>query len=476
MNHIDQKILELYVLNDEAAQQHRVMIESHLAECAGCRELYARMQDLYAGFFDIMASSKEEKTDSELSIKQKKSFLVFNTPSPLQEVRANYEIEHAPIRRTIVFARKHPIVTSTISFFVVGFFTLLGMQIFKGIEKIDGNPSYHRYTKDDKLEIYNEQHQLLWSMPGQNLSELTDAEKNGVGKTVFADLDGDGINEIITTLGLGGVKTRSQEIVVFNNLGKVIKSFTFSDKDFNFKNLTYDRHFAPNDLYKYHNTKNQFSLFTTATSGRSPVFLAKLDSSFNILGKYWNFGHFSFRFIKLPNNKQVITLFGKNDVEDFSMKDYAMIAILDPDKLNDVEEGSASAGFGYKTSTSEMFYIRFPEDELQKVLKLKSMSNNIVYEDSLIFHINVSAGSLDLNTYVAYDYVFDKRTMAVVNIKFNSGTEKTHKRLKDEGKIYTVFDKEYLDNIKNNVLYWNGIVWQKKPTMISPPTKMLGTK
>ncbi|MDP1675501.1 MAG: hypothetical protein Q8L88_01455 [Bacteroidota bacterium] len=460
MKHIDQKILELYVLRDENALQQHEMIEQHLAECAGCRELYARMQDLYAGFFDTIEKSNEQKSDSLLPMKAKKSLTILNSPSPLQEIRSNYEVERAPIRRVVLFAKRHPIVSLTMSLFMLGFFWLLGLQVFRVLEPVNDNPNYHRYTRDDKLEIYNSQNHLLWSIPGKNLAGLISDEQLGRGnQIVFEDIDGDGTNEVITTLILGSEKSTSKTIKVFNNKGKVVKSIEFKDKNFKFRNLSYDRTFTADNIFAYRDIKNQLRIVTIANNGRSPTFLVKLDSNFNIIGQYWHFGHLEHKLILL-NNKKVILLTGKNDVYDVSMGDYAVMAILDPEKLIGVEESAVSQGFGFKKSESEMYYIKFPESDIVKFTNLISSAKQVVYEDSSVIYIDVYSGKKeDRVTYSGFNYVFNKRDMSVKMVKFNTGTERTHKQLKEEGKIHSMFNQQYLNNLKNNVQYWDGEKW-----------------
>jgi hypothetical protein len=50
MIHIDEHILELYVLNADEAAPRREEIEAHLRECDGCRDLADRMSVFHANF------------------------------------------------------------------------------------------------------------------------------------------------------------------------------------------------------------------------------------------------------------------------------------------------------------------------------------------------------------------------------------------------------------------------------------------
>ncbi len=47
MQHIDEHIIELYVLGSELVEERRDEIERHFAECHGCRALADQIQAFY---------------------------------------------------------------------------------------------------------------------------------------------------------------------------------------------------------------------------------------------------------------------------------------------------------------------------------------------------------------------------------------------------------------------------------------------
>ncbi|MDD8017320.1 MAG: hypothetical protein PHP42_02985 [Bacteroidota bacterium] len=474
MNHIDQKILELYVLKDETVLGQREMIEHHLAECAGCRELYARMQDVYAGFFDTMKN--EQQQSPALPLRAKKSLTILS-PSPLQEIRANYEIERAPIQRAVLFAKRHPIVSSTISLFVLGFFTLLGLQVFIATEEIDDNPSYYRYSPDNKLEVYNKENKMLWALPGglglEGAKESENLQK--IFYTQIVDINGDGVNEVISSLALGNENTYGN-LKVYNHLGKMIKQFSFSDQQIHFQNLNYNHTFGINGFITFRSSLNEFNLAVIAGNGRSPNFIALLDSNLNILGKYWHFGNIEG--ITLANNKQTghhnLILTGINDVDDMNFNEFSILIVLDPEKIVDNNESSATKGFGLNTSQSEVYYIRFPRTDIERTLKVRtgaylrenmSESNLYVQIADNIYSYNPSP--------IRFEYIFSFDNMKVTEVKFNSPTELTHKKLKEEGKIHSAFDKQYLEDLRNGVDYWDGEKWSKKIVKVNQTWSLL---
>ena len=58
------------------------------------------------------------------------------------------------------------------------------------------------------------------------------------------------------------------------------------------------------------------------------------------------------------------------------------------------------------------------------------------------------------------------KDLKVMEVKFTSVTLETYATLKTEGKVHGTFDKEYLEDLKNGVEYWNGQEWVKEATEI----------
>ncbi|MHB1049281.1 MAG: hypothetical protein ACYC09_04300 [Bacteroidota bacterium] len=420
---------------------------------------------VYDDFSSAVADDAQTAQTHKNRITIKKS-LILATPSPLQEIHANYDIDRAPIGRISIFAKRHPVVAGSMSLFIIGFFALLGLQIYHSLVSIDDNPAFYRYTKNDKLEVYNSQNQLLWTKLGYKLDIERQYESlYDVYKTRVIDIDSDGKNEVISSIQFEPEKTYlTTGITIFDHLGMIKKKYTFPERDIRFRNIEYDTPFVPYSFYCGKNNKNEFFLYSYASNGRSPTFFARLDSNLNIIGRYWNYGQFQFKPIVFPENKEYIALYGKNDVDDINTNDFAMLTILDPELLISEEESSTSRGFGFRRSQSEVYYIRFPENDITQVLHMKQVARPTLYGDSSMFYVNV--GINDLNINVSVDYIFNKSDMSVKSIKFNTGIERIHARLKSEGKLQSNFDESYFEKLRNSVEYWDGQKWVKIPQMI----------
>lgn len=466
MQHLDPNLLELYVLQDEKALLQKEEIEKHLTDCAGCRELYARMEDMYSGFFKNVET--EPGPLLGFGLPEKKNHIVPLQPSPLQEIRAHYEIDRSPARRVVAFTRRHPIITSVMSISTIGFFVLLGIQIFSLYKPVDVNPSYYRYSPDDQFEIYNRHNKLLWSLPGNELqSNLSTEKMTGIRFTEIVDIDNDGVNEVLTILNLGKLKRMGWKLDVFDYKGELKNSYLPSDKEVVFRKSRYDRKFYSGNFITYTSSVGLFNVVIKSEAGRSPCFLSRLNRNLNVIGKYWHFGQFIPLKINLHNDgiSQVLIL-GKNDVDDVHNGDFPFLSILDPEKITGDFESSATRGFGLPSSSAELYYVQFPETDIERSIQRKAMARFITYDDSSEFHVNVS---LEDGIYGSFnfDYIFSKKDMSVKDVKYGSDSPRIHEFLRKKGIISSSFNDHYLENLKNGVLYWDGSHWQKKPTMVS---------
>lgn len=478
MQHIDQKILELYVLNDETTVQQRETIEAHLAECAGCRELAARMEDMYSGFFATLEEEKKDNSSASVPARIKKS-LIQQTASPLQEIRANYEIERSPIRRVAYFAKQHPIVSSTMSLFVVGFFALLGLQLFSATENVDDNPSYYRYSPDNKLEVYNKNNELLWSAPSDELEETRKQEHQHISKrTLITDINNDGKNEILTTLVFSGEGNKSPTLKVYSSAGNALTEYSIPDTSLNFRNIHYDVNFSFSFISTFKTSAEQENILATVGCGRSPIFLARFDKQLNLIGTYWHFGTISPIQIDLNNDgvKEII-LGGRNDIDDDKNRDFAFLTLLNPENIVGNVEASDTRGFGLPTSKAEIATIRFPISSIEKIEMFRALPRTIAFENEELFSLQLNVSSDDnAIEFFGFTYSFKKSDLSVIDIKYNTATARVFDNLKKQGKIKGTFDKAYLDNLKKGVEYWDGDRWVKKPTLILHPPITLGAK
>ncbi|NUN69878.1 MAG: hypothetical protein HUU02_09225 [Bacteroidetes bacterium] len=466
MKHIDSKTLELYALQDTQVLARKEEIDAHLTECVGCRELYGRIQGYYAGFNGSLDSTKSISDNaSDLPVKLKRSFSIPTRASfPLKEIRQYNNNSYPILRNTILMVKLYPVATSVVSVVMFCVFVFIGLTVFNTNHQIVKNPTSYRYTKDDKLEVFDSNGNLLWAKAGTDIYDVRlEENKYKSFSTATVDLNGDGINEVITSLALTESGIPTKRLRIFSNEGLLLKTVPMSNDSIMFKGTLYYQPLIPDNIIPVVTQKGSMNFIVQTNTARSPSCIVRYDSNFNVLGKYWHFGSVTARKISLTPSKALIALCGKNDVFDYTMRDFAVFIVLDPETLIGNVESELTRGFGFAPSISELFYIRFPRTDMEQQLSLNSMANFITHEDSTVLFVNVSAGVQNSTKgFVSFDYIFSKPDLSVSSVKFVTGTENTHKELKRMRKLSSNFNAEYLHKLSERVEYWNNTKWEKR--------------
>ena len=344
-----------------------------------------------------------------------------------------------------------------------------GNYLFRN-KQPDSNISYYHYNVgQNKLEVYDSLNHLLWSAPTPLAEDAAITEKElRRTYTIIMDLAGRGENSLVTTLPLGKMK-HSSEVQVYKKDGKLVEHRSFENTKFSFLRTQYDGPFIPSDLVLFGSTGTAHTVIVSASTGRSPNIAARLDSSLGVLGRFWHYGSLSpYRVDSVAGVGSALVLIGQNDVSDATDRTFCVMIIVDPGKIVNDQESSATKGFGLASSDAELYYVRFPRTDMEMV------SNQFVIPQR-VDDLGASALSVKLQTRVnqlsgpnqsGFDYFFSKKDLRVIDVRFNTPTERTHRILKRQGKIHSQFDRSYLENLKGRVSYWDGAKWIPVPTRI----------
>ena len=463
MKHLDEHTIELYILGSDLVKGQIGEIEAHLQECHGCRSLAEQMKVFY------------EKAESELEISH---HILPDMTEAIVRKQADIELSsetfwspvHYPEKNLLAkfwyFVYRHPIITGTGSFvFLAGFAMLLTLML-KSPTK-DDNPSRARYKPEqDVLEVFNKDDEILWQIPQQTKYSRHHPDK----AFQVTDINGDGKNEVVTSLPLLNEQiTNINAIYVFSGSKKLLHEFDINIiREINYLGTKYYDKINPEYvLIDSVGERSEYEIFTTGSSARSPNVLTRMDRYGSILGQYWHFGIINGMISTDLNSdgKKEIIIYGRNDVGEVTREWFAFIAVLDPTKIIGNIESSASQGFGFTRSYAELFYLRLPHANIDKTVQ-----NNISVE---IGSTMESDSKLILDFWTTgiqngkddFEYLFSN-SMKVLDVKSTSWTNIYYDSLANLGKVIGKIDQQYLDNLKNGVLYWDGKEWRKEVVQV----------
>lgn len=458
MKHLDTHTLELYALGSEAIARENENIKKHLDECFGCRSFVEQMEGIYQNAEKLMdnAEAAGEFMTNKITIKQSK----------IKETNDLYAepflfVTKTRAQKVIRFVRSYPVQSGVGMLGIAAGLAFLLSSVLKGPAK-DLNPTECRYNSvSNSLQVINSKSEELASfMLGDNpFFDRSKAQCN--------DLNGDGLNEIVTTLTLAeDMPGKPTYLRIFGANKQLLNKKQFV-APFKYLDRTYGSFFRPTDFIVTsfeHNKKEM--IVKVQNVGNSPSFIARLDNETNDIGRFWHFGYFiSQSMMDLFNNgRQELILMGENDVQDDAHGEYPVIAVIDPTKIVGDKKSTASAGFAWNTSDAEIYYIRLAIPDVDTALKRipAVREGHLVSPETICF-----ASGIGEDDNPGFDYYFNKK-MEAVEVKVNQRTEIFRRKLVEQGKLKGIIDKTYLESLKNGVRYWDGKEWQKEVVKVNP--------
>jgi hypothetical protein len=171
MQHIEEHILELYLLGDKKTLQRRSEIEAHLSECHGCRGMADRIKSFY------VTAEEEFEKQPKAQLRPGKSLV-----RKRADISSFYEVEAGPIarrpgtriQRFQYFVRRHPVTTGVGAFgFLAGLVLLASTTILSPTK--DENPVRLQYLPErQSLLLFNSSSEMLRSIPTHPIGSTGD--------------------------------------------------------------------------------------------------------------------------------------------------------------------------------------------------------------------------------------------------------------------------------------------------------------
>jgi hypothetical protein len=462
MQHIEEHILELFVLGAKQVDGQRPEIQAHLRVCHGCRTLAEQMSKFY-----LDAEAELENLQRVPTEAQQKALVRVDTALSRLHSDGKMVVHQAPltpVQRFRGFVRRHPVSSGVGSFaLVAAIAAVLNLVLISSPR--DKNPSYYKLnTAQDLFEVYNRRDEKLWQMPAPELSGQSEGEQqwNRFASKVV-DLYGDGKSEVVTCIRCLGSESQKKNVLQILDADKKVIRRVEIGKPFHFLDTKYGSDFGTLGLVVDNFSGDERKeILVLSIHGRSPSVITRFDAQGNQLGQYWHFGQLlTIYACDLDNDgKKEIIASGINDVNDYKEDSYGVIVVLDPTKIVGDVESVGSPGFGFKLSTAEKYYIRLPNTDMIDTVHSGGPVRRVLVqpydnENALIFFTQVGRVQ-DLSL----DYVFSKQ-MKVLSVKSNIDLQNFRSGLIKLGKVTGQIDGNYLDNLKNSVMYWDGKEWNR---------------
>ncbi len=465
MQHPNEHTLELYVLGSASVAGRTQEIDHHLTQCIGCRETVERMTAFYREVKTRLAASPSQAEVQSHALEiQRRAAKVHSSrvPAvPLWPVTRFRRFQH--------LVRQHPVMAGGGTFAALAGLALLFNTTFTTLTR-DKNPAYKQYNvAQGVIEIRNQRNEMLWQLPSSSLQASLDGENDSHAKqTIIADLDGDGENEVLTTLNVADEELPGA-LKIYNAEGCLLRRISF-DTPFHYEEKSnYTFKFNPGAFVVRRNEEGAQEIFiAAANNGRSPGFIARLNSRGDQIGRYWHFGNLGIMYSADVNSdgKEEIVAVGINDVDDEKELSWPAIVVLDPSNIVSDKKSKTASRFSFPFSDAELYYVRLPLSDINVALKLNASVGSLDISRSDVFNFAVTGNASEDNFSFQFQYIFS-RDMSPLEVKSSTASDRTHALLVQAGKLTGTIDKQYLENLRQGIRYWDGKEWRKEVVRVT---------
>ncbi len=459
MNHIDEKTLVQYVLADEKVEADRKRIEAHLNTCAGCVALYGQIK----AYYDEVSQLQKEQAEPTEALTLRR--MIVRVPPFAGSLNA---IPKTLPVRFVLFVLRRPLV-STMSLAALFVGALLLLMPKKALT--DTNPAYAR-AKDEFLVVYNRQGEELWRKHIGIGYDFESVYRNNqfVAMDNFAttvDVDRDGRNEIIAIFGWipNPIAAKINEMVCYYSDGgerwkyEFNRTMTFGSEEF-----SNDYRFVEMTVADF-DRNGKVDIVAVATHlPYYPCAIVRLDAQQGILeGEYWHSGVCSILFkTDLDGDGIEELIFGGAN----NGSNQADLLVLDLRTMN----GHAPAPPAYtplKTENgTEEYYVLLPQSDLNVAGpdKRNAVIGIRLTSDTLLEVTTMEIQGADRMHLPGVIYYFDSG-LNCVRVDANDYFVNAHRKMVEEGRLKTVLNEQYYEDLRQGVRYWDGEKFVEEPTI-----------
>jgi hypothetical protein len=463
MRHPDEFTLELYVTGSKRIAQQRRSIGRHLTRCPDCSRRAEAIREFYADVSRGMVTAAAQAMESGEEI-------MARHPEPqkrYEPMSVAVPSDRAVLLRPLLwYFRRHPAVASVGAISILGLFVWAGIAAM-GLFNKDVRPAYVHYDVTGRtIEVLNAHDQQIWHKPAIRLDGVvTSEESHGSKFTFLADLENNGTKKLITLVPLSGVDDAGAgRMKIFSDRGVLLTSPTLG-RPVDFGNQRFLGDYGGSGLLVWNDsTEHAVEILANAVNFRSPSVLTRFDSRGNWIGEYWHFGHLLGLFqihLTVPGHARSLLLTGINDSQDSIGITFPVVVVLDPSRIEGVAQSSATPGFGFAQTTTELFYIRLPEPDVYGAEGGKSSVRTLKASSGQSMSFLVQQA----DSVPGIEFIFT-RDMLLTDVKPTDGFAQLRSKLLDTGQLTGRLNDEYLKRLKEGVLYWDGHGWKKEPVRV----------
>jgi hypothetical protein len=456
--HLEESTLALFALHAPEVNGRRTEIESHLADCAGCRALFEEIN----GYYDEVGQSGNNDVPDMHPVLQPTGRIARtlgdDRPAPI-----------VPIRRPM-----HQVVVGSFRTYPVrwtGGVALVAAALMLVVPKLvtrDVNPAYLR-AKDEFLIGLNKTGEELWRkrvVPGFDLKTSKAALEN---ISILQDVDGDGKKEAFMLEPHPQVSPEGYSAIAIQcyNANGSERWRTEVQPTIQFDSVTFSGNFLtdPPFVVRDFERNGKFSVVSIAHHGTWwPTVISMLDANDGTSkARYWHPG-----WLKLA-----VKDFDGDGREEILAVGYSnafkknVVAVLDPRKVAGHAPATKEFTPNGVAEAAEKYYVLLPDPDLFGLSpRIPGEKNSEIEAGSglVIRTMRYPTVGKQGDRVAEVFFEFDAQ-MNCLRVRGGDEFVALHRELEKEGKSQQTIGAEYFERLRNQVQYWDGEKFVKETTM-----------
>jgi len=321
--------------------------------------------------------------------------------------------------------------------------------------------------KDSSLIIFNEKGKELWryNTGVENLWEEKDYREHFQFKKsnhivdlpyiIIKDLDRDGSREVLFSIQTQD-ETKEGEVFCFNRKGRPLWQFK-AGRQMKYGDKIYSRDYRTNGLLAEDlDGDGQLEIIVLSVHRPSwPCQLALLDSRGNLKGEYWNAGYFNdVTWVDLNGDGVEEIVAGGNNNEYGK----GCLAVFESKSISG---GSPQGGRDFRCPElkpgSELVYILLPRTDVDLA---DNYPADGVVTVGVLENRRIQAKTSLTDLYYQFSLDFYEK-----DVILSHGFIQAHERARLEGKIQSLLNRDYENNLISGIRFWDGGKWSPDPPL-----------
>jgi hypothetical protein len=441
--HIDEILLERFVLEDATLGEHREAIEFHLQLCEGCSERFQEMKEYYDEVHALVHTQQHALvvTHKVLPIHPRAERLFVDIP---RSARWN------PV---VKFVIRYPVAASVS---IISLMVMMVIVLLRPVAK-DHNPAYAE-AKEGFLIAHNKAGEILFR---NRISSEFDFEQSSAKFSTYsqdnfftvADVDGDGTNEVLCHLGVSKkYLAECNTILCFNANGSERWRYQFQRSVAAGTKTYADGFFAQYfEVKDFDGDGTMDVLALMRHVAEFPCAIILLDAATGkSKSEYWHSGWLQMIGTYRPAGSTTFKIVASGVNNGFHS---AVALLLDPRRLSGQSPSTPEFQLHGIGKGTEEYYVTFPQiGPKQFISRPYNYATVVITGDKLLVYVYEE---LERQNYGVAVLQFDQ-SLHYIDLSPHDNFVGFIKKKRSEGIANLSEPSEYYTHYRDGIRYWNG--------------------